>query len=246
LKLNEISEKRTVKTTCGDISYELIIKEVKNINLRIKPDCSVCVSANINVDKSVTDDFVLRKASYIKKTLDVFAEQIKYQPSPKEYISGESIAYLGKNLRIKLKTGKQSDAFTDGIYLYLAVKDTENFCMKEKCVNQWIDTQCNMIFGEVVEGIYKKFSRYISDKPNITLRNMTSRWGSCQVEKNTITLNKRLIEMPRNCIEYVVTHEFAHFIHPNHSKNFYSFLSTIMPDWKERKQQLEHSLCLKY
>ena len=70
MKLNEISEKRTVKTTCGDISYELIIKEVKNINLRIKPDCSVCVSANINVDKSVTDDFVLRKASYIKKTLD--------------------------------------------------------------------------------------------------------------------------------------------------------------------------------
>lgn len=53
--------------------------------------------------------------------------------------------------------------------------------------------------------------------------------------------NKRLLEAPRNCIEYVVMHEFCHFIHPNHSKHFYSFLAMLMPDWKERKTVLDRS-----
>ena len=68
---------------------------------------------------------------------------------------------------------------------------------------------------------------------------MTSRWGSCQTVKGIITLNSKLIEKPLRCIEYVVLHEFAHFIHPNHSKEFYDFVASLMPDWKERKIELE-------
>jgi predicted metal-dependent hydrolase len=64
------------------------------------------------------------------------------------------------------------------------------------------------------------------------------------VKKGIITLNKRLLEAPRNCIEYVVMHEFCHFIHPNHSKHFYGFLSMLMPDWKERKKLLENHTTL--
>ena len=45
--------------------------------------------------------------------------------------------------------------------------------------------------------------------------------------------------MPRNCIEYVIMHEFCHFIHPNHSKLFYEFLTMLMPDWKIRKEILD-------
>jgi len=51
--------------------------------------------------------------------------------------------------------------------------------------------------------------------------------------------DKRLLEAPRNCIEYVVLHEFCHFIHPNHSKQFYGFMTMLMPDWKDRKAALD-------
>ena len=70
---------------------------------------------------------------------------------------------------------------------------------------------------------------------------METRWGSCLVKKKIITLNKRLLEVPRNCIEYVVMHELCHLIYPNHSKQFYSFLTMLMPDWKERKDYLDKS-----
>ena len=68
---------------------------------------------------------------------------------------------------------------------------------------------------------------------------MISTWGTCQAQQKVITLNSKLIEKPKSCIEYVVLHEFAHFIHPNHSKEFYGFITMLMPDWKEHKYLLE-------
>ncbi|MFQ6968423.1 MAG: M48 family metallopeptidase [Subdoligranulum sp.] len=63
-------------------------------------------------------------------------------------------------------------------------------------------------------------------------------------KKLIITLNKQLLEAPRNCIEYVVVHELCHLVHPNHSKQFYTFLTMFMPDWKERKAELEKNCIL--
>jgi predicted metal-dependent hydrolase len=70
---------------------------------------------------------------------------------------------------------------------------------------------------------------------------METRWGSCLAHKGIITLNKRLLEAPRHCIEYVVMHELCHFLHPDHSKRFYAFLTTLMPDWRERKSILDQN-----
>jgi predicted metal-dependent hydrolase len=47
-----------------------------------------------------------------------------------------------------------------------------------------------------------------------------------------------LLEAPVQCIEYVVAHEFTHFLEANHSRNFYKKLEAVMPDWKARKNKL--------
>lgn len=89
---------------------------------------------------------------------------------------------------------------------------------------------------------YEIFKEYGIKYPTIKTRYMTTRWGSCRPQKGNITLNSRLMEAPRSCIEYVVYHEFAHLIHPNHSKKFYDFLTMLMPDWKDRKEELNKVL----
>ena len=94
-------------------------------------------------------------------------------------------------------------------------------------------------FNQISREIYQIFKKYDVEYPTVKVRYMTSRWGSCQPKRGVITLNSKLIEAPRNCIEYVVLHEFTHFIHPNHSKKFYDFVAMLMPDWKERKMELE-------
>ena len=126
-------------------------------------------------------------------------------------------------------------------FVHLCVKDTENFAKKQKMVTRYLDEQCRSIFGEIILETYPVFQKYGVPMPELRIRNMETRWGSCLAKKGIVTLNKRLLEAPRNCIEYVVMHEFCHFVHPNHSKQFYAFLTMLMPDWKQRKETLDKS-----
>ena len=91
----------------------------------------------------------------------------------------------------------------------------------------------------VCEAVYPKFQKYGVKFPMLKFRKMISRWGSCQPKRGILTFNISLIEAPIACIEYVVVHEFTHFLQPNHSKKFYTQLTMFMPDWVERKKILE-------
>lgn len=236
-----MAQERTVLYENNVIHYLLEQKQVKNINLRIHKDCMVYVSANPDVPAEKVDDFVVSKGAYICSSQRKFREMAQYAPQPKQYVSGETVYLLGRGVRLKVEKNLQDTISSDGVYLYLSVKDTEDFTKKQRMVTHYLDEQCRTIFAEIVSEIYPVFQKYGVSMPTLRIRDMETRWGSCLAKKGVITLNKRLLEAPRNCIEYVVMHEFCHFIHPNHSKHFYSFLAMLMPDWKERKRALDRS-----
>jgi predicted metal-dependent hydrolase len=221
-----------------EIVYELERKNVKNINLRIRHDCSIYVSANSRVAVSVIEEYLQKKSAYIFPALDKYAEIAKYADNKHSYATGESFRYLGKDLRLVVAHGKNSVS-SDGVYLTLNVTNINDTALKEKLIDKWYGTQCREISAKIIDEIFKFFQKYNVTMPKLSLRNMVSRWGSCQPKRGIITLNKRLIETPRNAFEYVVMHEFIHFLYPNHSNNFYELLSTLMPDWKIRKNLLE-------
>lgn len=229
------------KIQCGQrmLEYLLMRKQVKNINLRVKPEGKVYVSANVNVSVKYIDDFVKSKQVFIFNALDKFEENRKNTAEPKKYVSGEIFHVLGKSLQLKISEGKEESITTDGVFLYLMVKGDENYKRKEKIINNWLTELQSMTFEQICKETYQIFKKYDVEYPLIKVKTMTSRWGSCHAKKGIITLNSKLIEAPRNCIEYVVLHEFAHFIHPNHSKSFYNFVAMLMPDWKERKKALD-------
>jgi len=78
-------------------------------------------------------------------------------------------------------------------------------------------------------------------RPRLQIRVMQRRWGSHKAGK-TITLNPNLIRAPTRCIEYVITHELCHVVQPLHGASFFRLLAKHMPDWRERKTQLERLL----
>jgi predicted metal-dependent hydrolase len=145
---------------------------------------------------------------------------------------------LGKDLRLVVNQGKNG-VTSDGVYLKLSAADVNDTALKKKLIDGWYDARCREVFMEIMAEIYTIFRKYGVAMPKLTLRNMISRWGSCHHKKGVITLNRRLIATPRNAVEYVVMHEFVHFLHPNHSAKFYEMLTTLMPDWKARKKLLE-------
>ena len=74
--------------------------------------------------------------------------------------------------------------------------------------------------------------------PKIAVRDMTTRWGSCSLKTGTLAFARRLCVAPLPAQEYVVVHEFCHFIQPNHSPAFHQLMTELMPDWRQRKQLL--------
>ena len=232
---------RTIQIDGIPLHYSLERKNVKNLNLHVRKDGSVYVSANNAVPEEKIDEFLLSKGTFIRNAQNKFMEQEHYKHLPKQYVSGETFYIQGRALRLKVSQSTKEKILSDGVYLLLEVKDPQNFTQKERLVKKYLDRQCKTVFGEIVDEMYPVFQKYGVAPPILRIRNMDTRWGSCLPSKGVITLNKRLLEAPRNCIEYVVMHEFYHFIHPNHSKHLYDFLSMLMPDWKERKKVLDES-----
>ena len=193
--MNTKIQERTVCAGEKKINYILERKQVKNINLRVRPDGIVKVSASPRVDESQIDDFVLSKAEFILKALERFKSEETTERQFQEEL-------------VKAKSGQES-----------LLADPA-------------------IFTEILDEVYPAFIPYGIARPKLRIRTMKSCWGSCLVNKGIITLNRKLLMKHRECIEYVVVHELCHFIHPNHSKEFYKFMEQFMPDWKERKGRL--------
>lgn len=90
----------------------------------------------------------------------------------------------------------------------------------------------------MVDRWYPAVEPYGVPRPHVTVRAMRTRYGSCSVGRGRITLSSVLLQVPEECAEYVVLHELAHFVHPNHSRQFYEFIAGYMPDWKKREKLL--------
>ena len=233
-------EERTVYCENGDISYTLTRKPVKNVNLRIKPDGTVLVSAHSRVPVKFIEEFIAGKQDYILDVLERYEKKRDTaQKNLRRYEDGERCALLGRDLILRVEESKKESVYTDGEYLFLNVKKKDDFRRKQILVSRWFRQCQEEVFGELIEEKYVQLEKYGIPYPAWKIRTMKSRWGSCQPEKGVITLNSQLIAAPRNCIEYVVLHELVHFLYPNHSRQFWDFVAGIMPDWKERRRELK-------
>lgn len=230
---------RTVEADGIAISYTLERKPVKNINLRIRADQCVYVSAPKDVAAKMVDAFVVEKSAYILRALKKFKDKNRETVSENNFVNGETVKFLGRNLRLKIKNASRSKVESDESYVTLYVKDVQDADLKKRVLETWLRKKCKDEITAICKKVYPQVKKYGIAFPEIQLREMVSRWGSCSPKKGFVTFNTALIAMPVSCIEYVVTHEFTHFLYPNHSKKFYQQLATFMPDWEERKKRLE-------
>lgn len=210
------------------ITYTLVIKQVKNINMRISPKGEIVVSANPFVPLDKIDEFVSSKVSWIVEHQKKVVEKAQ-----RCLLSDKEIMLFGKQLKIKKSAGRYNYVSYDDKYLYVQLKQDADV---EKVITQFLNKLCKDVFMDVATLTCNSLKDYQIPFPEVKIRTMKSRWGSCTPARNTITVNKKLIHYPLEFIEYVVLHEFVHFIQPNHSKAFYNIIENYMPDYKQRMQ----------
>ena len=95
------------------------------------------------------------------------------------------------------------------------------------------------MFKEYYDECFKNFKE-ASLKPELKIRRMKSKWGICNVTKNTITLNQELIKLEPVCLEYVIYHELCHLKHPDHSKAFWKLVEKYVPNYKQIKKEMRN------
>ncbi len=167
-----------------NITYELARKQVKNINLRIKPDGSVYVSAHRLVPQAVIDEFVASRAALILRA----QARMRERPALTQYFT---------------------------------------------------ESEIRSVVTDLCKKVYPHFERLGIAFPQIRFRKMVSQWGNCRAKEGILTFNTALMYAPMECIEYVVLHEFTHFLQQNHAQAFYAELAKVCPNWKTLRKRLK-------
>ncbi len=232
------SLKRGIQLGEKVLSYELFLGSYKNINLRIRDDGSIRVSANRKLSLERIDAFLIEKIEWIECAQRRLLESRASLPSGETpWRDGGLIPIFGCERTIRVSYGKKAVACLEGDLLRVAVPDPT----VEK-IRGAVERMAERELGERIKKLYQtvldRFSPSEISPPQIRFRCMVSRWGSCCPSKGTITLNKYLFLVPEPCIEYVIVHELAHLLELNHSSAFWAIVERNMPDWKEKKQGL--------
>ena len=224
------------------VKYDLQRKKVKNVNIRIKRDMSVYVSAPDRVPIKDIERILSDKSDFILSALEKY-ERLS-ESTPKREKNGNCAVVFGKELPIHSFSGKKNQAAIDEDRITLTLKDNLDTAAGEKAIDTALEKLLKTTVEDICRAVYPQYSSYCPYFPVLKFRHMKTRWGSCNYKKYILTFNYALIHAPLECIEYVIHHEFAHFIHPDHSPNFYRELSRFVPRHKELKKELEkyHSI----
>ncbi len=270
-----MQEKRSMKrpqhlqfTYDGKVySYELHLGGVRRLNLRVRGDGSIRMSAPIQTSQEQREaflrDHILQLVEAINR-VEENEENRKVLQQPEEiYRNGGVIIHLGRTLNLRVipaLCGQRSRAicaldheFRPSALIVTARPEADERDLR-KAILKWkketllalIESYCEecipALFAETLRKMPSaKAQCYINRPTAIRVHAMTSRWGSCNCNTGVLNFNLWLINSPIGCIEYVIVHEFAHFIYPNHSAAYHSLLSQLMPDWKERKKILNQT-----
>ena len=231
------SAQHTIEFGSRKISYRLHREDRKRLRIVVSPELTVDIFAPQSAGNEEVQNAIKKKTPWIARTIDRL-ERYHPLPAPKRYLSGETFVYLGRQCRLKVEYGSKRPAKLLGRFLWVWVENKTDFPGVKRSVEAWYRKRAHETLGRYTEKCYQIALRHGVPKPNVVIRLMRRRWGSCS-PSGRITLNINLVKVPVHCIEYVIMHELCHLKNHNHSKAFYSLLTRCMPDWRQRKEALD-------
>ncbi len=224
--------------TYGNYSYEyFLIKQLrKTVSLTVQPSLKIILKCPVGYKDEKIQKFLKNKWHWLEKQIKYF-KKYKKNILIKEYISGESFLYLGRQYKLMIEKSKEDKVKLK--YGRLLLFTTENITNKKhnkKVLQSWYLERIDKIFKDEYKKVLKSFD--YDFEPRLITRKMSKRWGSFLSNKKII-LNPKLIQASKECIDYVIIHELCHMVHKKHNTRFYKALKNKIPNWEEVKEKLE-------
>lgn len=201
--------------------YEVVItkKNNKNTYIRVKNDLKIYVTTNHLASKYYVKKLLSKNENSIKRMLTI--QQKKNEKQGKFY-------YLGKEYDIIIMPTIDNLTFIDD---KIMVKSNDQ-------LKRWYKKQMNKIFKEHLDYNYHLFEEKIP-YPILKIRTMKTRWGVCNKRDNSVTLNANLLRETVDKLDYVIIHELSHFVHFDHSKEFWNLVGKYCPQYKKIRQEMK-------
>lgn len=223
--------------------FNLIRKKVKNISIKIKSS-KIIVVAPKNISLEFIENLLISKSNWIKKAKELCKKKEAFfnKNNFLNFCEDETIFFLGKDYKIKiLESDKNFINLENDAFIFFLKPENNSFEYKKKLFKNWLKINETIVFKKILVNVYNRyFSKILNKIPNLKIRKMKSTWGICNYKKETVTLNSELIKCNIDIISYILVHEFVHFFHQNHSKNFYKLLKTILPEYKKYENKLKN------
>lgn len=216
------------------LCYELTRKQVKRVNVRVRADGSVAVSAPRGVPLAAIEAFLREKEDFLLTAIQKAHTRAQAEAAREE----SAPLYFGRPLSLCCEKGRAFRAEREGDVLRLTLPAPEDAAARRTALECWRKDCCAAEAERLLRQWLPTLAPHGVPEPTLRFRRMTSRWGSCAARTHTVTLNTRLLDYPAPCFELILLHELCHFLQPDHSPAFYRWLERFLPDWRERKRLL--------
>ena len=221
-----------------DFEYKVIKTDRRRTASIAVKDSAVLVTVPRKLSTDKIHEIVVKKKRWIQNKLNYY-QQTQNLSKTKEYISGEGFAYLGRNYRLKVLTGKLSGVkFENGklvVHIPKEYSKNKRESTVKKLLEQWYQERALVKLQEKT----RRLARKIGVEPkSVTIKSYKGRWGSCNTRQE-LFFNWNIIIAPNRIVDYVVVHELVHLIHHDHSKAYWKRLKSVYPDYEECKDWLK-------
>lgn len=208
---------------------------LKNLYIRVNPpDGTITVSAPMNISDEEIKHFFLKRSHDINAARDRMLAQSRQ--TKREYISGEACYLWGKPYMLQVRQeGRTYEIIKSGNRLIMITPKGAFQENRKKVLTEWYRSELKRVIPSILKQCEKRVGTQVN---SCNIRNMKTRWGSCNMQTKKILINLQLVKKPIECLEYVIIHELVHLLERNHTNRFRSLVEKNCPNWKEAQNLL--------
>lgn len=220
----------------SDFTIDVVRKEIKNMHLSVYPPTGrVRIAVPLAVEDEVIKLFAISKLSWIKRHQRQFETQERQ--SPRVFLTRESHHFEGKRylLRIIEQDATPKVELNNKTHIDLYVRPNTTTEQRQIILNEWYRKQLKMHIPALIEKWEKIMDVQVNDWG---VKQMKTKWGTCNIEAKRIWINLELAKKPLSCLEYIIVHEMIHLQERYHNDRFLSFMEQYLPQWRFYKEEL--------
>jgi predicted metal-dependent hydrolase len=218
------------------LSVDMVRKNIKNMHLAVYPPTGrVRIAAPLRMNDEAIRLFAISKLGWIKRNQRNFEKQDRQ--SPHQYKDRESHYYQGKRFLLRIAEHNAPPAVTikTKTYIDLCVRPDSTPEQKESILNEWYRSELKRLSQPIITKWEKRIGVTVD---SWHVKQMKTKWGTCNIEQKRIWLNLELAKKPVQCLEYIIVHELIHLLERHHNERFLSLMEKHMPQWRFYKEEL--------